>query len=113
MMPLEMSLIPEPSLDLRPIVSGFSSGSSKLPFYYCGTGAHGSWTGHEKTTFCGCISEDRESESVFGLPFWDSVLEEDRNENLDPQANTAARSTATQPRAMRKNVSDKTGHIPL
>ena len=51
---------------------------------------------------------------VFVLPFWDCVLlEEDRNENLDPQANTAARSTATQPRAMRKNVSDKTGHIPL
>ena len=60
--------IPDPSLDRMPIVSGFSSGSSKLPFYYCGTGAHGSWTGHEKTTFCGCISEDRESESVFGLP---------------------------------------------
>jgi len=71
-----LRLIPDPSLDRMPIVSGFSSGSSKLPFYYCGTGAHGSWTGHEKTTFCGCISEDRESESVFVLPtpFWDSLF---------------------------------------
>ena len=71
------TFIPDPCLNRRPIVSGFSSGSSKLPFYYCGTGADGSWTGdrrtgHEKTTFCGCISEDRES--VFGLPTLCSVL---------------------------------------
>ena len=72
-------LIPEPSLDLRPIVSGFSSGSSKLPFYYCGTGAHGSWTGHEKTTFWG-VSPKTGNLKVF--------FEEDRNENLDPQKQT-------------------------
>ena len=74
----DLIFIPDPSLNRRPIVSGFSSGSSKLPFYYCGTGADGSWTGHEKTTFCGCISEDRES--VFGLPTLCSVLARGRRQ---------------------------------
>ncbi len=61
--------IPDPSLDLRPIVSGFSSGSSKLPFYYCGTGAHGSWTGHEKTTFWGVSPKTGNLKVFLSFPF--------------------------------------------
>lgn len=56
--------IPDQSLELRPIVSGFSSVGSKLQFYYCGMGAHGS----------NFLRVYLESERVFGLPTVCSVL---------------------------------------